>query len=208
MDLSQDFFFDIWDPGAGRLFRDFFKTLWLLAPRRPLPGPWNLNASANGRNRVGALGLEALRVLHVCISNSWFFTSVFATEFPSLTNIPAVGHFARAAANGYTLRKQISPDARCKMRTGAFVLNTSSSKALTCSRQPLAMQLVLNQLPFDKRANHRRESHLGPLHAVTLVILCGEQEHAGTLDMLFRCTDPAILIWRAQLHPLIAPSLL
>ena len=36
-------FSDFWDPGPGRLFRDFFETFWLLAPRLLLPGPRNLN---------------------------------------------------------------------------------------------------------------------------------------------------------------------
>ena len=30
-------------PRAGRLFRDFFETFWLRAPRLLLPGPRNLN---------------------------------------------------------------------------------------------------------------------------------------------------------------------
>ena len=33
-------------PGRGRLFRDFFETFGLLAPRLPLPGPQNLNFKA------------------------------------------------------------------------------------------------------------------------------------------------------------------
>ena len=117
-----------------------------------------------------------------------------------------MGHFARAAANLYTLRKQISPDAWTKLRSGAFVLNTAPLKALTCSKHPLATQLVLNQLPFGRHAFHRRESHLGPSDPLIQCHLCGELEHASTLEMLFTCTEPAIRNWRAQMHPLIAPS--
>ena len=42
-------FSDFWDPGAGRLFRDFFETFWLLAPRLLLPGPRNPNPNLDDR---------------------------------------------------------------------------------------------------------------------------------------------------------------
>ena len=39
-------FSDFRDPGPGRLFRDFFETFWLRAPRLLLPGPRNLKISS------------------------------------------------------------------------------------------------------------------------------------------------------------------
>ena len=51
-------FFGLLGPRAGRLFRDFFETFWLLAPRLLLPGPRNLN----GRGSILANSLEIIYV--------------------------------------------------------------------------------------------------------------------------------------------------
>ena len=45
-------FFDFWGFGAGRLFRDFFQTFWLRAPRLPLPGPRNLKTCTELRSTI------------------------------------------------------------------------------------------------------------------------------------------------------------